>query len=237
LLDAMHDAGIKDLVFSSTCATYGLPEAIPIGEDHPQHPVNPYGESKLFIERALRWYGDAYDLNWVALRYFNAAGADPDGEIGEDHDPETHLLPLAIDSALGRRPALEIYGSDYSTPDGTPVRDYIHVTDLARAHVLALQYLEAGEDSIALNLGTGKGHSVLEAKRIVEEVTGLEIPVHRRDRRPGDPECLVAEALKAEVVLGWVPEIPDLAAMVRTAWNWRSHQIGDSEPAGVKKQA
>jgi UDP-glucose-4-epimerase GalE len=222
LLDAMQDSGVKHLVFSSTCATYGIPETLPIREDHPQHPVNPYGESKLFVEHALRWYGEAYDLNWVALRYFNAAGADPDGEIGEDHDPETHLVPLAIGAALGTLQALEIYGNDYSTPDGTPVRDYIHVTDLARAHVLALQYLEAGESNTALNLGTGRGHSVLEVKGTVERVTDLKVPVNYRERRQGDPECLVADASRAGTILGWIPDYPDLSAMVETAWKWHA---------------
>jgi UDP-arabinose 4-epimerase len=237
LLDAMQDTGVKHLVFSSTCATYGIPEFLPIREDHPQHPVNPYGESKLFVERALRWYGDAYDLHWVALRYFNAAGADPDGEIGEVHDPETHLVPLAIAAAMGRRPALEIYGNDYSTPDGTPVRDYTHVTDLARAHVLALQYLEAGESSTALNLGTGRGHSVLDVKSTVERVTDMKVPVRYQGRRPGDTECLVADASRARAVLGWTPDYPDLSAIVETAWKWHVSHMEQARAAGLTKPA
>jgi len=221
LLEAMHDTGVRDIVFSSTCATYGLPETLPIHEDHPQYPVNPYGESKLFVERALSWFGNAYDMRWVSLRYFNAAGADHEGEIGEEHDPETHLIPLAIQAALGVLPHVDVYGGDYPTPDGTAVRDYIHVTDLAMAHVLALDYLAGGHESIALNLGTGRGHSVLEVIHAVEQVSNREVPVRRVGRRPGDPECLVADSSRARSVLGWHPRYPELADMVKTAWRWQ----------------
>jgi UDP-arabinose 4-epimerase len=225
LLEAMHDTGVRDIVFSSTCATYGLPEKLPIHEDHPQHPVNPYGESKLFVERALRWFGDAYDMRWVSLRYFNAAGADPEGEIGEEHHQEPHLIPLVIQAALGLAPHVEVYGNDYPTADGTAIRDYIHVADLARAHVLALEHLVGGGRSLALNLGTGTGHSVLEVIRAVEEVSGREVPVRRVDRRPGDPEALVADASQAQAVLGWRPEYSDLADIVRTAWQWQESRV------------
>ena len=175
LLDAMVASGVSSLVFSSTCATYGVPHQVPIGEDHPQRPINPYGESKLFIERALHWYGQAHGIRAYALRYFNAAGADPQGEIGEDHDPETHLIPLVIQAALGQRPEVKIFGTDYATPDGSAVRDYIHVTDLAEAHVQATERLLGGGDSRFLNLGTGTGHSVKEVVAAVERVSGLAV--------------------------------------------------------------
>jgi len=175
LLEAMRAAGVGRIVFSSTCATYGVPKGVPIAEDHPQLPVNPYGESKLFVERALHWNGVAHGLRWMALRYFNAAGADPDGEIGEDHDPETHLIPLAIEAALGRRPDLQVMGTDYPTADGTAIRDYVHVTDLADAHLRALHHLEGDGPSGALNLGTGRGHSVREVVAMVERVTGRKV--------------------------------------------------------------
>lgn len=223
LLEAMLDAGVRYIVFSSSCATYGIPEHIPISEDHPQRPVSPYGESKLFVERALRWYGEAYGLRWVALRYFNAAGADPEGELGEVHNPETHLIPLAIQAALGRRPYLEIYGTDYPTPDGTAIRDYVHVTDLAKAHVLALTYLLNGGESTALNLGTGRGHSVREVVGAVERVSCRRVLVREGPRRPGDPPALVAEATRAKAVLGWEPGFRSLDAIVETAWHWRGH--------------
>src|SRR5215212_9494574 len=176
LLDAMMDVGVERIVFSSTCATYGLPGSLPIGEDHPQRPVNPYGDSKLFIERVLHAYGHAYGLRWVTLRYFNAAGADPDGELGEDHDPETHLIPLVIQAALGQRPSIEVFGTDYPTPDGTAIRDFIHVEDLAEAHLLALEALERGR-GIAYNLGTGQGHSVKEVIDACQAVSGKEVAV------------------------------------------------------------
>jgi UDP-arabinose 4-epimerase len=219
LLEVMLEAGIPKMVFSSSCATYGNPQAIPIREDHLQHPVNPYGESKLMCERLIHWYGNAYGLSSVALRYFNAAGADPDGELGEDHDPETHLIPLAIGAAMGVVPHLEIYGTDYDTPDGTAIRDYIHVSDLAEAHVAALCYLDQGGASTALNLGTGSGHSVAQVVSAVEKLSGQKVPTKERPRREGDPPCLIAEANKAASVLGWHPNHSTLEKIVKTAWD------------------
>ena len=220
LLDAMLDTGVRDIVFSSTCATYGVPRNVPIGEDHPQAPVNPYGETKLAIERALHWYQRAYPIRFAALRYFNAAGADPDGEIGEDHDPETHLIPLAIEAALGGKD-LDIYGTDYPTPDGTAIRDYIHVQDLADAHVAALARLRAGATNLCLNLGTGRGHSVREVIAAVEKVSGKKVPAREVGRRAGDPPELVADARLAADVLGWQARIRDMETIVEHAWRWR----------------
>ena len=220
LLDAMLDAGVKHIVFSSTCATYGIPARIPIREDEPVRPVNPYGESKLFVERALHWYGRAYGLTWAALRYFNAAGADPDGELGEEHAPETHLIPLVIKAAIGELPYMEIYGTDYPTPDGTAIRDYIHVTDLAEAHVRALHHLWGGGESVILNLGTGQGHSVREVVQGVEQVSGKPVPAREAPRRPGDPPALVADATQAERILQWRPKRSELSTVVETAWRW-----------------
>jgi UDP-arabinose 4-epimerase len=228
LLDAMAAAGASRLVFSSTCATYGLPEQPLIGEDHPQRPVNPYGESKLFIERALRWYGEAHDLRSVALRYFNAAGADPDGDIGEDHEPETHLIPLVIQAGLGLRHHVDIYGSDYPTRDGSAVRDYIHVSDLAAAHVAALGYLDDGNASVALNLGTGEGHSVREVIRAVERVAGRRITARECPRRPGDPHSLVAARGRAAELLDWQPLRSSLDSIVATAWQWHSARLAEN---------
>ncbi len=193
LLEALVDSGVHHVVFSSTCATYGVPTKVPIAEEQVQIPINPYGESKRFVEKVLDWFGRAYRLNWVVLRYFNAAGADPEGEIGEAHNPETHLIPAAIESALGQRQWLELWGTDYPTPDGTAIRDYIHVTDLAEAHVLALQYLSASGTSIALNLGTGRGSSVREIIAAVERVSGCRVLVRERVRRLGDPPVLIAD--------------------------------------------
>ena len=220
LLHTVMDSGVRDVVFSSTCATYGQPQSLPIAEDHPQAPVNPYGESKLFVERALRWYGDAYGLRFVCLRYFNAAGADPEGEIGECHDPETHLIPLAIRAAQGSHPALKIFGTDYETSDGTAVRDYIHVCDLADAHVRALKYLDDGGKSVAINLGTGVGYSVRDVQRAIKRVSGFPVPALVRERRPGDPAILVAEAGRARQLLGWKPRFTELDHMIETAWRW-----------------
>ena len=222
LLDAMLAAGIPHIVFSSTCATYGTPERVPIGEDTPQRPINPYGETKLIVERMLHWYGNAYGMKFCALRYFNAAGADPDGEIGENHDPETHLIPLMLDAALGRRPQLEIFGSDYATADGTAVRDYIHVQDLAEAHVRAIAYLQNGGDSVALNLGTGHGHTVKEVVQAAERITRRSVPHRYVARRAGDPPALVADASRAREVLGWEAKISDLDSIIATAWAWHS---------------
>ncbi|MFL6612087.1 MAG: UDP-glucose 4-epimerase GalE [Pseudomonas sp.] len=220
LLDAAAAARVEYLVFSSTCATYGLPEALPIGEAHPQRPVNPYGESKLFVERALGWYEKPHRLRSVALRYFNAAGADPDGEIGEEHEPETHLVPLAIQAALGLRAGVQIFGTDYPTADGTAVRDYVHVADLAAAHVAALDYLVRGGPSTACNLGTGQGHSVREVIAEVERVARRRIRTRAAPRRAGDPPILVACAEHAGRMLGWRARHSDLRTMVRTAWRW-----------------
>ncbi len=222
LLEAMLDSGVRHIVFSSSCASYGLPESVPIREDHPQCPVNPYGESKLFVERVLDWFGQAYGLSWLSLRYFNAAAADPEGEIGEEHELETHLIPLVIQAALGQRPFVEIYGTDYPTPDGTAIRDYVHVTDLAEAHVRGLRYLANGGSSMALNLGTGKGHSVREVIQAVERVSGRHFPVWETGRRPGDPPALVADASRAAQVLGWRPRYPELDSLVEHAWRWHA---------------
>jgi UDP-arabinose 4-epimerase len=228
LLDAMVDARVKLIVFSSSAAVYGDPQKVPIPEDHRTCPVNPYGDTKLMMERALQWYGNAYGLRWVALRYFNAAGADPEGELGEEHDPETHLIPLVIRAALGRLPCVEIYGTDYPTPDGTAIRDYIHITDLAEAHLLALDYLAHGGQSQALNLGTGQGHSVREVINAVGEISRRPVPVREAPRRAGDSPILVADPSQAGKVLGWKPRHPGLQAIVQSAWNWHSSS-GDRE--------
>jgi UDP-glucose-4-epimerase GalE len=220
LLDAMLDAGVRDLVFSSTCATYGDPQRVPIDEIHPQSPVNPYGETKLAVEKTLRWYQRAYAFRFAALRYFNAAGADPELEVGEDHDPETHLIPLAIEAALGGK-ALEIYGTDYPTPDGTAIRDYIHVQDLADAHVAALGKLRDGATKIFVNLGTGRGHSVREVIAAVEKVSGQKVPARETSRRAGDPPALVADARLAAEILGWRAATPDIETIIQHAWQWR----------------
>jgi UDP-arabinose 4-epimerase len=220
LLDAMVDAGVRDVVFSSTCAVYGDPVRVPIDEEHPKSPVSPYGESKLAVERVLHWYQRAYPLRFAALRYFNAAGADPEGEVGEDHDPETHLIPLAIEAALGGK-GLEIYGTDYPTPDGTAVRDYIHVQDLADAHVAALARLREGATRLFVNLGTGHGHSVREVISTVEKVSGRKVPARESGRRAGDPPELVADARLAAEVLEWTARIPDLQTIVEHAYRWR----------------
>jgi UDP-glucose-4-epimerase GalE len=220
LLDAMRGSSVRKIVFSSTCATYGCPSEIPITEDQRQEPVNPYGESKLFIERMLLWHARAYGLQYVTLRYFNAAGADIEGELGEAHDPETHLIPLTIQTALRQRTRLDVFGTDYPTRDGTAIRDYVHVCDLAQAHVAALRYLERGGASQAFNLGTGRGVSVREVIDCVEVVSRRTVPVNERPRRPGDPEELVANPRKAETLLGWRPEYSDLRTIVETAWKW-----------------
>jgi UDP-arabinose 4-epimerase len=230
LLNSALDAGIQRFVFSSSCAVYGVPAQVPITEDTPRIPVNPYGASKLFFENALEAYGRAYGLRSVSLRYFNAAGADESGEIGELHDPETHLIPLALQSAMGggatggaatgAGPELQIHGDDYPTRDGTCVRDYVHVSDLADAHVRALQHLEkSGADSLALNLGTGRGYSVLEIIQAAERATGRSVPRKIGPRRPGDPPILVADASRAREVLGWSPQ-RDLTDIMSSAWRW-----------------
>lgn len=226
LLDAMREAEVNTIVFSSSAAVYGAPEVVPIPEDHRLRPVSPYGESKLFVERVLDWYGRAYGLRWAALRYFNACGADPSGALGEAHHPETHLIPLAIAAALGTRPPLEIFGSDYPTPDGTAVRDYIHVSDLAQAHLLALRHLLDGGESCAMNLGTGQGHSVREVISAVNQVAGdKEVPVRDSPRRAGDPPSLVADPSLARRVLGWEPRHSTLEEIVASAWKWHSSRM------------
>lgn len=237
LLDAMRRNGCPKIVFSSTCATYGNPRKVPISEDHPQQPINPYGRSKFMIEQILKDFHAAYGLRYASLRYFNAAGGDPDGEIGEDHDPETHLIPLVIQAALGLRPFVGVFGSDYPTPDGTAVRDYIHVTDLAEAHVLSLQYLLAGGESVCLNLGTGKGHSVREVIRAVEEEAETKVPVREAPRRAGDPPMLVAEAARAAEQLHWKPRITDLRYIVKTALQWQRSRCELLEGTAMERQA
>jgi len=221
LFEAMRHAGNPPLVFSSTAAVYGLPDTVPIPESAAQHPVNPYGESKRMVERALHWLDRAHGLRHVALRYFNAAGADLDGEIGEAHEPETHLIPLVLAAIAGRRGAVALYGTDYPTPDGTAIRDYIHVEDLAEAHVRALQYLLAGGASAALNLGTGSGHSVREVIGVARRVTGRDVPCREAPRRAGDPPVLVADASRARLLLDWRPRLPALETMVASAWRWQ----------------
>jgi UDP-glucose-4-epimerase GalE len=226
LMDAMRRHGVNRIVFSSTCATYGVPQSVPITEDEPQRPINPYGNTKLAVERALGDYAAAYGWGFAALRYFNAAGASPDGSVGEDHDPETHLIPLAIAAAVGRRPQLEVFGTDYPTPDGTCVRDYIHVDDLAEAHLRALERLQPGQQ-MHYNLGIGRGYSVREVIRAVEEVTGKRVPIKEGPRRAGDPAVLVASSDKIHGELGWAPRYTDLHAIVESAWNWhRGHPRG-----------
>ncbi len=220
LLHVMKKYHCDKIIFSSTCATYGEPEKVPITEEMPQKPINPYGETKLTIERIFRDYEKAYGLKYVVLRYFNAAGADPDGEIGESHDPETHIIPLVLDAASGKRPDIKVFGTDYPTPDGSCVRDYIHVTDLAQAHLLALRYLENGGESDCFNLGNEKGTSVLEAIDAVKRVTGRDFKVTLTDRRPSDPAVLVGSSEKAKAVLGWKPEYADIDTIVRHAWEW-----------------
>jgi UDP-glucose-4-epimerase GalE len=226
LLGCMRRAGVARIVFSSTCATYGIPQRVPITEDEPQQPINPYGRAKLGVEWALADYASAYGFGYAALRYFNAAGASPQGDLGEDHDPETHLIPLTLDVALGRRPSISIFGTDYPTPDGTCVRDYIHVDDLAEAHLLALQNLQPGA-GLRLNLGIGKGYSVREVIRLCEEVTGRPIRTEEGPRRPGDPPALVAAPERAMRELGWRPRYAELRPIIETAWNWhRTHPHG-----------
>ena len=233
LLEAMRAEHVSCLVFSSSCATYGIPRVLPIREDHAQQPVSPYGESKFFVERMLDRFGAAHGLRHASLRYFNAAGADAEGDLGEDHDPETHLIPLVIEAAQGRRPHISIYGTDYPTPDGTAIRDYIHVTDLALAHVAALQRLDADGESMRLNLGTGYGHSVREVISMVEEVGGRRVSVNAARRRPGDPPELVAASGCAGEVLGWTPRHSDLRNIIATAWRWHARREACDRAAAI----
>lgn len=222
LLEAAMAAGVRKLVFSSTAAVYGEPRAVPIPESHPTEPINPYGESKLMVERVLRWLDQRQGLRFAALRYFNASGADPETEIGERHDPETHLVPLAILAALGKGPALSIFGDDYDTPDGTAIRDYIHVADLANAHVAALEHLAGGGASLTLNLGAGAGTSVREIVDAVGRIGGRPVPATFAPRRPGDPPRLVADIALARRDLHWEPRHSDIDTIVRTAWAWHT---------------
>ncbi len=224
LLEAMIAASIKQFVFSSTCATYGVPHTVPITEDHSQNPINPYGATKLMVERILQDFDVAYGLKSVCFRYFNAAGADPKGLLGEDHNPETHLLPLVLMAALGKRDSVSIFGTDYPTPDGTCIRDYIHVTDLADAHILGLEYLLKGGNTTVFNLGNGQGFSVKEAIDTARAVTGREIKVVMSDRRPGDPPILVGSSDKARNILGWEPKYPALKEILAHAWNWHQRR-------------
>ena len=223
LLNAALEAGVKKIIFSSSCAVYGEPAIVPIDEQTPRQPVNPYGVSKAFFEQALEAYDRAYGMRYASLRYFNAAGADESGEIGELHDPETHLIPIALRAAAGIGPELQVFGSDYPTPDGTCIRDYIHVNDLASAHVKALEQLAAGNQSFAVNLGTGKGSSVKEVIAAVGEVTGKRVPHRMAPRRTGDPAALVANPARAQRLLQW-KATRGLRDMVATAWNWMERQ-------------
>jgi UDP-arabinose 4-epimerase len=220
LLDGMRDAEVKDFIFSSSCATYGIPVDVPVDESHPQVPMSPYGDTKLACEKILRAYERAFGVKWVALRYFNAAGGDPDGEIGETHRPETHLIPNAIRGALGETSALDLFGTDYPTPDGTAIRDYVHVLDLADAHCRALAHLWNGGESVALNFGTGRGNSVREIIRSVEEVSGRSVPVRERPRRPGDVPGLWAKTEAALSTLGWQARFVDIRETVEHAYKW-----------------
>lgn len=226
LLEAMRATGVHRIVFSSTCATYGTPDRVPIREDESQEPINPYGFTKLVVERALADYSQAYGFRFAALRYFNAAGAAPDAAIGEDHDPESHLIPLVLQVALGQRDQITIFGEDYPTADGTCVRDYVHVDDLATAHLSALEHLES-EAVIQLNLGTGRGYSVREVIEACRQITGHAIPEQMGSRRAGDPPELVADATKAKTLLDWDPDYPTIDAIVETAWRWhKAHPHG-----------
>lgn len=220
LLEVMLEFDVKQIVFSSTAATYGIPEENPIKETTPQNPINPYGESKLQMEHIMKWADEAYGLKWVALRYFNVAGAKADGSIGEDHPVETHLVPIILQTALGQREKIMMYGDDYNTPDGFNVRDYVHVMDLANAHVLALDYLAKGNDSNQFNLGSANGFSVKQMVEAAREATGKEIPAEVGPRRAGDPDSLVASSDKAREILGWAPKYDDVKEIIKTAWTW-----------------
>ncbi|GAA3197160.1 UDP-glucose 4-epimerase GalE [Lentilactobacillus kefiri] len=235
LLEVMNAHNVKKIVFSSTAATYGEPKQIPIKETDPQVPTNPYGESKLAMEKIMHWSDVAYGIKFVALRYFNVAGAKPDGSIGEDHHPETHLVPIILQVAAGERDELTIFGDDYDTPDGTNVRDYVHVMDLADAHILALKYLQAGHDSDAFNLGSSTGFSNKQMLDAARDVTGKPIPAKMGPRRAGDPSTLIAASDKARKVLGWKPQFDDVHEIIKTAWNWKEkHPKGYDDQKGNK---
>lgn len=222
LLEVMNEFGVKYIVFSSTAATYGIPDELPIKETTPQRPINPYGESKLMMETIMKWSDQAYGIKFVPLRYFNVAGAKPDGSIGEDHGPETHLLPIILQVAQGVREKIMIFGNDYNTPDGTNVRDYVHPFDLADAHLLAVKYLREGNPSTAFNLGSSTGFSNLQILEAARKVTGKEIPEELADRRPGDPDTLIASSDKAREILGWKPQFDDIEKIIASAWAWHS---------------
>jgi UDP-glucose-4-epimerase GalE len=222
LLQAMVEEKVNHFIFSSSCATYGEPVEIPMTEGHPRNPINPYGRTKLIVEQMLEDFNKAYGLKSTCLRYFNAAGADPEGELGEDHRPETHLIPLVLQTALGQRETINIFGGDYPTRDGTCIRDYIHIEDLAQAHLLALEKLLKGEPGDQYNLGNGDGHSVKQVIEVAREVSGRDIPARVIARRPGDPAVLISSSEKAFKKLGWKPQYPDLRTIIETAWNWHS---------------
>jgi UDP-arabinose 4-epimerase len=228
LLDAMRACNVKTIIFSSSCSVYGNPSHVPIDESHATRPLSPYGQSKLDGENALRWYGQAYDIRWIALRYFNAAGADAEGDTGEDHDPETRLVPRAIMAATGSAPALDVFGTDYPTPDGTAIRDYIHVSDLARAHVSALSALDRGVPSQVLNLGTGRGYSVREVIAAVQNALGEKVPHTLAPRRAGDPAEVVADPRRAAELLGWSAQESSIESIVSTAARWHAKHKGHS---------
>ncbi|WP_270315351.1 UDP-glucose 4-epimerase GalE [Streptococcus infantarius] len=222
LLEVMNEFGVKYIVFSSTAATYGIPDELPIKETTPQRPINPYGESKLMMETIMKWSDQAYGIKFVPLRYFNVAGAKPDGSIGEDHGPETHLLPIILQVAQGVREKIMIFGNDYNTPDGTNIRDYVHPFDLADAHLLAVKYLREGNPSTAFNLGSSTGFSNLQILEAARKVTGKEIPAELADRRSGDPDTLIASSDKAREILGWKPQFDDIEKIIASAWEWHS---------------
>lgn len=224
LLDAVVNSGVNKIVFSSSCATYGIPERVPISENEKQWPVNPYGWTKLMFEQMMKDYDNAYGLKFISLRYFNAAGADADGSMGEMHDPETHVIPILLENALGTRKKFSVFGTDYETRDGSCIRDYIHVTDLADAHIKAIEYLFTNEKSDFFNLGTGEGVTVLELIDAVGRITGRRLNVSLENRRPGDPDALVADNSKAKAVLGWNPIHSSIDNIVRTAWNWHNRE-------------
>jgi len=226
LLEAMKNFGVKHIVFSSTCAIYGYPKKLPVGEEEKKKPVSVYGESKLAFEKILGWYDQIYGIKNVCLRYFNACGASLDGLIGEDHRPETHIIPVAMQVALGQKEKFTIFGDDYQTPDGTCIRDYIHVLDLASAHLKALGYLFDGGNSNYFNVGTGKGYSNKEIIQMIKKISGVDFPVEFGPRRPGDPDAIYADNSKIKKILGWEPKYPDLETIIKTAWNWHKNHPG-----------
>jgi UDP-arabinose 4-epimerase len=235
LLKACADFGCRNVVFSSSCATYGIPARLPLKEDDPQYPVNPYGYTKLIVERMLKEAEAAHGIKHVALRYFNAAGADPDGELGELHEPETHLIPLVLFAAMGRLPSIKVFGNDYPTPDGTCIRDYVHVSDLADAHVAALDWLGADKASNAFNLGNGRGFSVADVIQTSEEATGLPVRAEMCPRRPGDPPILISDSTRATQLLGWKPNYPELRQQIDHAWRWFRREMAEpKQDAGMK---